>query len=185
MIIGLTGSFGAGKGVVVDYLKSKGFTHYSAREFIFEEARRRGLDPALGRKVTIPIGNQLRAEHGPSYIIETLFKRAQETGGNAVVESVRAVAEAQFIKHNGGLVLGVDAPAEVRYERILKRGSETDHVTFDEWRDQELQESNPDDPTKQDIFGALRESTAVVQNDGTIEELHRKVDEFLSTYGDK
>ena len=43
MIIGLTGSFGAGKGVVVDYLKTKGFKHYAARDFITEEINRRNL----------------------------------------------------------------------------------------------------------------------------------------------
>lgn len=181
MIIGLTGSFGAGKGVVVDYLKQKGFAHFSARELIFEEARKRGLDPALGRQVTIPIGNALRMEHGPSYIIETLLRRAQELGGDAVVESVRAVAEARYIQEQGGFVLGVDANPRLRYERSIARGSETDHVTYEEWRAQELVESNPDDPTKQDIFGALAISDQVITNEGTLEELHEQIEAVLKT----
>lgn len=184
MIIGLTGSFGAGKGVVVEYLKKKGFVHYSAREFIFAEARRRGMDPALGREVTIPVANDMRAKHGPSYIVESLFKLAQQNEHNVVIESLRAVAEVRFIKEHGGLVVGVDAPPELRYERILKRGSETDHVSYDEWREQEIQESNPDDPTKQDIFGALKESDVVFQNNGTLEELHQKIEHFLNTHAD-
>lgn len=184
MIIGLTGSFGAGKGAVADYLvKQKGFTHFSAREFIQEEALRRGLDINLGREVTIPVANELRKQYGPSYIMEQLMLRALSHGGNAVLESLRAVKEVTYIQELGGIVLGIDADPLVRYGRIVKRGSETDHVTFEEWHEQELRESNPDDPTKQDIFGALKASDYVIMNSNTIDELHQAVDEFLKQYG--
>lgn len=180
MIIGITGSFGAGKGVVVDYLvKNKGFKHYSARDFIFEEARRRGLDTNLGREVTIPLANELRAGHGPAYIVESLYARAKAAGGSAVIESLRATAEVRKLKELGAFVLGVDAEPQIRYERAAKRGSETDHVTYEEWLDQERRETNPGDPTKQDIFGALKESDAVVLNNGTPEELYAQVESAL------
>ncbi len=181
MIIGLTGSFGAGKGVVSDYLvNEKNFAHFSARDFIIKEIEKRGMP--VDRNSMIEVGNDLRKEGGPTFIFEQLVKIAKEHGGNAVVESVRAVAEARFIKEQGGLVLGVDADPKLRYERIVERGSETDNVTFEEWHAQELRESNPDDPTKQDIFGALKESTEIIKNEGTLEELNKKVDEFLEKY---
>ena len=42
--IGITGTLGAGKGTIVDYLvKNRGFVHYSVRAFITEEIKRRGL----------------------------------------------------------------------------------------------------------------------------------------------
>ena len=155
MIIGLTGSFGAGKGVVVDYLKTKGFKHYAARDFITEEINRRNLP--VNRDSMIEVANELRSEHGPAYIVEELFKRAASSGRDAVIESLRAVAEVHKMKELGAVVIGVDADPEVRYRRIVSRGSETDHVSFEEWLAQEKKESNPDDPTTQDIFGALRE----------------------------
>lgn len=183
MIVGLTGSYGAGKGAVADYLvHEKGFTHFSAREFIQEEVLRRGLDISLGREVTIPVANDLRKLHGPSYIMEQLMLRALSHGGNAVIESLRAVMEVKYIQGFGGMVLGIDAEPQVRYERIIKRGSETDHVTFEEWRAQELRESNPDDPTKQDIFGALRESDYIITNTNSLTELEEEVDAFIEKY---
>lgn len=179
MIIGLTGSFGAGKGVVVDYLKTKGFRHYSARQFITEEITRRNLP--LNRDSMIEVGNDLRAKHGPSYIIETLLEQAKAAGGNAVVESLRAVAEVRRFQEMGAFVMGVDADPAQRYQRIVGRGNETDQVSFAEWQDQERRESNPDDPTKQDIFGALKASNLIIQNDGTLEELGSKIDAVLAS----
>jgi dephospho-CoA kinase len=178
MIVGLTGSFGAGKGFVAEYLVSKkGFTHFSARTFITKEIERRGME--VNRDSMTTVANELRAIHGPTYIFEQLVELAKQHGGDVVIESIRAVAEARYIKEQGGVVLGIDADPQVRYERIVKRGSETDHVTFEEWREQELRESNPDDPTKQDIFGALTLSDYIIMNTSSIPELKEKIDTFI------
>lgn len=178
MIIGITGSFGAGKGAVVDYLvREKGFADYSARAFITDEIKFRGLP--INRDTMAEVANDLRQKHEPTYIIESLYNKAKERGGDAVVESLRAVAEAKLIKKLGGVVLGIDAPPEIRYERAIARGSETDKVPYEEWLQQEIRESNPNDPTKQDIFGALRESTVTIENNGTLQELYEKIEEML------
>lgn len=183
MVVGLTGSFGAGKGFVADYLvHEKGFAHFSARSFIIKELERRGLQ--VNRDSVTTVANDLRATYGPTYIFEQLVQMAKAHGGDVVIESIRAVAEAIYIKEQGGVVLGIDADPKVRYERIVRRGSETDHVTFEEWRAQELRESNPDDPTKQDIFGALKLSDVIILNVSSISELKRKIDEFIETYHD-
>ncbi len=178
MIIGITGSFGAGKGAVVDYLvREKGFADFSARSFITKEIKHRDLP--VNRDSMATVANDLREKHGPSYIIESLYTEAKERGGDAVVESLRAVAEVRLVKKLGGVVLGITASPEVRYERALARGSETDRVTYEEWLAQEVRESNPNDPTKQDIFGALAESSVVIENNGSLEELYEAVDEML------
>lgn len=177
MIIGLTGSFGAGKGAVVDYLVQKGFRHYSVREFLTEEIGRRGLP--VNRDSMIVVANDLRGEHGSAYLIELMYARAEENGGDAVIESLRAVAEIEKIKELGGMVIGVDADSKIRYDRAVKRGSETDNVTYEKFLEQEKAESNPDDPTKQNIFGALKRADFILTNNGTFEELHAQIDEVL------
>lgn len=179
MILGITGSFGAGKGAAVDYLTTeKNFHHYSASGFITDEIKRRDLP--VDRDSMILVANDLRAKHGPSYIIDSLYAQAEETGGDSVIESLRAIAEVRRIKELGGLVLGIDAPAELRYERAFSRQSEKDNVPYEKWLAQEKAESNPDDPTKQDIFGALKESDVVISNEGTMEELYSKLEQFLA-----
>ncbi|MCD5381533.1 MAG: AAA family ATPase [Candidatus Pacebacteria bacterium] len=178
MLIGITGSFGAGKGSASDYLvKKKNFIHLSARSLITEEVIKRGLP--VNRDSMAIVANDLRKQGGPSYIFEKLVEKAESLGGNVVVESIRAVAEADYIKSRGGLVLGIDAEPEIRYSRIVERASETDNVTFDEWRRQEVNESDTTDPTKQNIFGALQQSDYIILNTTTIEALEAEIDKFL------
>ncbi len=178
MIIGITGSFGAGKGTVVEYLKTeKGFTHYSASGFIVEEVERRGLE--VNRDTMVVVANDLRESHGPGYIIDSLYSRAKEQGGDVAIESLRAVAEVKRIKELGGVVLGITAEPEVRYAHSVARNSVKDHVSYEKWLSQELTESNQIDPTKQNIFGALKESDYVITNNGSLEDLYQQVEQFL------
>lgn len=182
MIIGITGSFGAGKGEVVKYLVSeRGFHHFSSSAFITEEIERRGLP--VNRDSMTEVANDLRKTNGPSYIVETLYARAKEQGGDVIIESLRAVLEVEKIKELGGVVLGVDADTKLRYQRAFARGTVKDNVSYEEWIRQEQKESNPDDPTKQDIFGALKKSDVVITNNGTLEELHLQIDDALNTLG--
>jgi dephospho-CoA kinase len=181
MILGLAGSFGAGKGAVVEYLQSKGFLHYSASGFITEEIEKRNMP--VTRDSMILVGNDLRQKHGPAYIVEALYNRALAHEGNAIIESLRAVAEVEKIKELGGVVIGVDADPKLRYERSQQRGSVKDGVSFDKWASQEQQEMNPDDPTKQDIFGALKKADIVVFNNTTFDELYAQIDEALVKIG--
>lgn len=179
MIIGITGSFGAGKGTAVEYLKEKhGFSHYSASGFIVEEIKRLGLE--VNRDTMAHVANHMREKHGPSYIIDSLYARAKASGERVVIESLRAVAEVRRIKELGGVVLGIDAEPDIRYAHSLARNSVKDNVSYEKWLAQEQAESNESDPHKQNIFGALKESDYSISNNGTIEEFYAQVDEFLA-----
>ncbi|XKT75397.1 MAG: AAA family ATPase [Patescibacteria group bacterium UBA2103] len=183
MLIGLTGSFGAGKGAVVEYLKEKGFAHYSARAYIVEKLNEEGKE--VNRDSMIAMGNTLREKYGPGHVLETLIERANNASENVVVESLRAVAEVHAVRAAGGFILGVDADPKVRYERAYLRGSETDNVSFEEWKQQEDIENNTEDPTKQNIQGALALSDVVVMNDGSFEDLYKQVDAALLSFSKK
>ncbi len=178
MIIGLTGTFGAGKGAIVDYLvKEKNFTHYTASGYLTDVIKERGM--AVNRDSMIAVANELRATHSPSYLVEVLYNRAKENQGDAIIESLRAVAEVEKVQELGGVVVGVDAEPKLRYDRSVLRASAKDDVSYNKWEAQEKEESQSDDPTKQNIPGAMNCADYILYNNGTLEELHQKVDELL------
>ena len=81
IIIGITGTLGAGKGTIVDYLVSKkGFVHYSVRAYLIKEIKKRNL-PVNRDSMTI-VANELRAKHSPSFITDQLFIQTKKSGKN-------------------------------------------------------------------------------------------------------
>ena len=68
MIIGVTGTIGAGKGTVVDYLvQEKGFIHLSVRDYLLGEIRHRGME-VEDRSATREVDHELPATIGPALI---------------------------------------------------------------------------------------------------------------------
>lgn len=184
MIVGITGTNGAGKGTVADYLKSHGFGYYSVRDFLIEEINTRGMP--VNRDSMVIVANDLRSTHGASYILDTLYQRAHNVGSNAVIESIRTVGEVEALRSLGMMLLAVDADARVRYSRILARKSATDDVTFEKFMADELRESEGDDPGKQNLRHTVALADFTLNNDGTPDALYAQVDaviEKIKSYG--
>lgn len=178
MIIGITGTNGSGKGTVVDYLVEKSFAHYSMSGVIIEEIKKRGL--AVNRDNTRLVGNNLRKTHGPAYLVETNYERAMQAGGDAIIEALRAIGEAEFLKEHAVPLLAVDADRRIRYERITGRAGALDQVTFEHFSEQEDRELAGTDVWDMNIAGVMAMADYTLHNDGTVEELHAQVDEALA-----
>ena len=128
----------------------------------------------------ISIYKELRKEHEPSYIIRRLYEEAHSKGKNCIIESVRVVGEVEFLRSKEDFfLLSVDAPLKVRYERIVRRNSESDHVSFDKFVSDNEREMNSVDPTKGNIRECMRRADFHFVNDGKLIELHKQIDEVL------
>jgi dephospho-CoA kinase len=183
MIIGITGTDGSGKGTVVEYLVAKkGFTHYSSREFIMEHLTAAELEPTRNNmRIT---ANKLRAKYGNDFVVSQAFKKAAKDGvTNVVIESVRALAEANFLKANGGILLAVDADQVVRFTRVQGRRSESDKVTFEEFQAHEELEKNDPDPNGMQKAKVMEMADHTITNNGTFSELQHQVDTWLASLG--
>lgn len=180
MIIGITGTLGAGKGTVVQYLvEHKAFKHLSARALFQELMEKEGLE--INRDTMVVFANSLREKHGSDFVFRELFKKAREFGGNVVIESLRTVGEAKALKENGSAyLLAVDADQKLRYERIHGRGSQLDNVSFEKFIEQENAEMSSEDEHKQNIAAVMAMADHTIYNDNDTEALYREVEAFIS-----
>ena len=179
IIIGITGTLGAGKGTIVEYLAGqKGFEHYSVRAFLLEEIRKRGL--AENRDSMYNLANELRSVHGPSFVTDQLYEMAARAGKNCIIESIRTPGEITSLRKKGRFcLLAVDADPLIRYERIRLRQSETDQISFQTFLENESREMDASDPNKQNIQKCISMADLLFENNGKKEELILKVDEAL------
>jgi dephospho-CoA kinase len=181
IIIGITGTLGAGKGTIVDYLTNEwGFAHYSVRGYLFEVINKRGLP--MNRDSLVMVANELRASNSPSFITDELYFQAEKTGRNAVIESIRTPGEIASLRQKGRFYLfAVDADSRTRYERIYLRASETDQISYETFLSNEAREFESQDPNKQNLKACIQQADYTFNNDGSIEDLHLKVSTVLES----
>lgn len=178
-IIGITGTLGAGKGTIVDYiLQNKDFAYFSVRSYLIEQLKSRNLE--VNRDTMTNLANELRATHHPAYVVEELYNIAKQNGKNCIIESIRTPGEIQMLKKNDDFYLfAVDADPRIRYERIVIRNSETDKIDFDTFIQNEKREMNTEDPNKQNLSKCLEMADFVFTNNESLDTLQKEVDKVL------
>jgi dephospho-CoA kinase len=177
ILIGLTGTLGAGKGTITDYLViNHDFKHVSVSEFLAEQAIQQGLKPT--RLVRNQIANKYRS-FGPLGLMNAVFASIGAHTNRVVLEPQHTASEVDFIKQKGGVVLAVDADIRVRYERIQKRGSPKDDVTYEQFAEIQNLEMTSADPNKNNLGLAIARADYYLSNNVTPEELYAKVEKIL------
>ena len=179
LIIGITGTLGAGKGAIVEILqKEYGFTHFSVRSFLSSILRRQGAE--VNRDSLTELANKLRSEYGGDYIIKQMFNDAYVHDTPVVIESIRSKTEVDYLIEQNIPLISIDAPRELRYDRIVSRALETDHVSYEEFCANENREMYNDDPLKQNLVYAMSKANIAIKNDGTLEELEKEVAQVIN-----
>lgn len=173
-LIGLTGLNASGKGTLAEILVKGGYEYFSLSDIVREYATEVGLDHS--RENLIYCGNKLRELYGPSVlakkVIEKIIRQpAEQKIEKAIVDSIRNIYEIEELrKVPGFLLIGVDAPAEVRFERAKIRERVGFEKTLEDFINVEKKE-NSSDPSKQQLFECLKMADKVIINDGTKDEL--------------
>ena len=179
MIIGITGTDGAGKGEVVAFLVEHfGFAHFSSRELIVAEIEKRGLENT--RPNMREVANAMREEKGAGVIVEVALEKIKAGRvEKAIIESIRNLQEVETLKKAGGILLAVDASQKVRYDRVVNRGGSTDNVSFTEFVAQEEKEMNDENPNGLQKAKVIALADYTIKNDSTLAELHAKIKKWL------
>ncbi len=176
MLIGIAGTLGAGKGTIAQYLASKHrFLYLSVRAFFAAELSKAGQ--LATRESIAVIAEKIRAEHGATYPLEQLLANSPKDH-NIVIESIRTINEAQFLKMHGDALWAVDASVESRFKRASAQtvGSTLTLEEFKKSDEVGMHSDNPDEPN----FEALKAlASHVFDASGTKEELYAQVDKAL------
>jgi dephospho-CoA kinase len=149
------------------------------RAYLISEIELKGMP--VNRDSMVSVANELRAQHGSAYIIEELYKIAQQQQQNCVIESIRTPGEAESLSSKGNFCLiAVNANPEIRYQRISKRASETDHISYETFLDNEKREFTSDDPNKQNLKKCIEMAAFIISNNSDQENLYCQLEKILN-----
>ena len=177
MRVGVAGLNAAGKGEVVRLLERRSFYRASLSDVIRADLAREGKEST--RENMIQRGRALRERFGPAVLAERA-QRALPSDRNHVIDSIRHPAEVEALRAGGDfLLLWVEAPPRVRFERSRARGRAGDGEDFARFEELEARELASGEAAAQQLLAVRELADLVIPNDGSLEELGAKLEEAL------
>lgn len=178
MIIGLTGSYAAGKDTVAAYLVKKGYGYHSLSDLIREDLKTQNLP--ITRENLIQAGNQIRKKYGAGEWARRILRRiAEKSEKKSLVVSIRNPEEVRVLRNSGEFELWfVDAPMRLRYERAKKRQRSDDFSSLNEFIEKETQE-NSSDPAAQQLVEVAKLADKKILNDSSLDTLFKNIEKNI------
>ena len=139
MIIGLTGSYCSGKDTIADYISQKhGYKHFSLSDVIREIMKEAGLEPT--RENLITFGTKLREENGNGVLAKKVLEKAKDESKYCITSIRHSEEVSELRKRKDFVLINVDAPQDVRFERMQKRKRPGDPQTLEKFIELEKKE---------------------------------------------
>lgn len=177
VVFGISGEPGAGKDTVKEYLVEQYGAESLGFSLILKDILNR-LSLPLERANYASLGEALRNSFGENILATVLSLDVSRMSTSVVViDGIRKFGELEELrKLKNFRFLFVETDMHVRYERVKARGIKADdkEKTFEEFvRDREH-------AADREVRNLKSEADAVIENNGTLGELHRHVDEVVS-----
>jgi len=174
-VIGLTGNIGSGKTIVSEHIHN----NYGASKRGYSQILMDILDRLYlphEREYLQKIGASLRDSLGEDVIVNAFQKDLEKDRSEIIViDGIRYMNEVDMLRRfENNILLFIDAPVEMRYERCRKRGKKgEDRMSFEEFMKADKRE------TERQIPKIKKVADYIIENTGTLEELLKRVDEIL------
>ncbi len=135
-IIGLAGTFASGKDTIAHHLVDDfGYTHVSTGDMVRKVAQEKY--GSIERPILRTTAEEFRYSHGAGAFVLEGLKEALPI----VISGIRTLGEAKALLQSGGTLVFVDAPVEIRYERVKSRNRDKEtELTLEEFRVNEEKE---------------------------------------------
>ena len=176
-VIGIVGPIGSGKDTAADYIAEKyGYRIFSFRDAVREEVEKRGLEQ--NRENMQKVSREMRDTKGEDVFSRMILNKIIETKcGKAIVKEIRTSGDLKPIRDHfrGSMkIIKVTATEKIRYERMKERSRTGDPFSLEEFQQQEQREE------ELGYTKAFNFCDFVIPNNGTKEELYKKIDEIMS-----
>ena len=182
-VIGLTGTIGSGKDVVRETLEKK-FDTVSVRLSDLldtNELKKRGIK--ITRDIQQDLGNGLRQKYGVHVLAKLAIDLMKKTSEIKIIDGIRNPGEVDFLRQQFGedfKLIAIDASQQVRFERVVKRNRDIDPKKWEEFIVVDERDQGKDQPEYgQQVRKCIEMADAIIQNDDTLEEFKRKVEDAI------
>jgi len=176
IIIGLVGEIASGKGTIVEYLAKK----HGASTHRFSTILRDILDRLHiqhSRDSLQQASLMLRSTYGENILAKVMLGDTQNDKNEIIViDGIRRAGDIEFLKEDPNFkMVFVDVSLEKRYERIIGREENADdkNKTFQEFKIDAQKEA------ELTIRGLREQANVILDNNGTVEELEKQIEELL------
>lgn len=166
---------GAGKGTAAEYIKG----NYSAEQFMYSDILRdilARLHKEPTRKNLQSMGSGLRYCLGDDILVHTM-REDLKTSDKPIrlIDGIRYVNEIDMLRSfENSVLLFLDAPQKLRYDRLVKRGREgEDKMSFEQFQKREAA------ATEADLDRIRDASDFVIDNSGDIPSLYKQIGKIL------
>ncbi|MFC7204961.1 AAA family ATPase [Haloferax namakaokahaiae] len=171
-VIGTVGLPGSGKGELAEVAREAGIPVVTMGDIIRQECRNRGLDPATDHG---KIAKALREEEGDDAIAARSLPVVEshlESTDLVVVDGLRSDVELDCFREAFGdefVLVSVEAPFEMRAERLLDRGRDESDTDLEALKKREARELD---------FGmdeAMDRADVVIENTDSLDAYREKI----------
>jgi dephospho-CoA kinase len=177
IILGFAGELACGKGTATKYITEKhnGGAHKFSN-MLRDVAHRMHLEES--RENIQKISTFFRQNFGEDIMSRVIYKDVVADSHSIIaVDGVRRLMDIKYLTTLPGFkLIYIEANIERRYERIIKRGENSDDLskTFEGFKEDHLKE------TESQIKDLKKKADFVLDNNGTLEDLYKQIEDVLN-----
>ena len=173
IIFGITGEISSGKGTVTKYLLEKyNSSSHRFSTMLRDVAKRMHLEE--NRENLQKISTIFRESFSDDLLSQVIFHDVKADQNEIVViDGVRRMSDIEYLKKLPGFhLIYIDTEMEKRYERLIKRGENTDDAgkTLEEFKIDNEREA------EKRIKDLKADASFLIDNNGGFEELYSQID---------
>lgn len=187
-LIGISGTVASGKDTLANYLADQ-YTYkaISSGDMVrLISMKRHG---SIERPELQETAKYYRDKYGADYFIKAIIKDYQASNKDnnykgLIITGLRSVGEASAVKSYGGVVLFLDSPIKLRYERMQARARDQEvGLSLKEFEASGQKEwHSGDDPSDFSLKNIKNMADAVIDNDYNLAELESEAISKLSQF---